>query len=364
MSVQAPKRRPSWQQAYDKQMEAWRFVCSPLGRHWLAESWIRSSRGMNAGTKDMLEVLYRIEHDKLLTSDPIFVSSEMCEIVAVAYPDFRPEPLVPTDLVTLCGFMCFETPFVVKDRRGIVTDIHAVAWQPVLGRLTTEWLTGRLIEDGVGTGMMTRTELEQVRERFLTNDYVAEWASAESGDANVSIDGLNISLYSSTDTMSFEQLRGIGDGVIPSILPMHVTPWWFGMSYEENETDENGDETAADTWWKIVQTTFRLMQQRISHAHRERPERAARREGVRRGFHSNDVTIVRLRRESNPDEAHDDGESGAANYSHRFIVSGHWRDQWYPSESLHRQLWISPYVKGPEDKPLVVSPRRAFTWSR
>jgi hypothetical protein len=53
-----------------------------------------------------------------------------------------------------------------------------------------------------------------------------------------------------------------------------------------------------------------------------------------------------------------------ANYSHRFIVSGHWRNQWYASGQVHRQIWISPYVKGPEDQPLVVRPRRVFSLVR
>jgi len=41
-----------------------------------------------------------------------------------------------------------------------------------------------------------------------------------------------------------------------------------------------------------------------------------------------------------------------------------WHDQWYPSEQIHRQIWISPYVKGPEDKPLIVRPRRVYQWER
>ena len=38
---------------------------------------------------------------------------------------------------------------------------------------------------------------------------------------------------------------------------------------------------------------------------------------------------------------------------HRFIVSGHWRDQPYgPGRSQRRRQWIAPYIKGPKDKPL------------
>jgi hypothetical protein len=39
-------------------------------------------------------------------------------------------------------------------------------------------------------------------------------------------------------------------------------------------------------------------------------------------------------------------------WTKRWVVSGHWRNQWYPSIGAHRQRYILPYVKGPADKPL------------
>jgi len=39
-------------------------------------------------------------------------------------------------------------------------------------------------------------------------------------------------------------------------------------------------------------------------------------------------------------------------YDYQWMVSGHYRNQWYPSEGSHKLIWIAPYVKGPEDKPL------------
>lgn len=37
---------------------------------------------------------------------------------------------------------------------------------------------------------------------------------------------------------------------------------------------------------------------------------------------------------------------------HRWVVSGHWRNQWYPKRGLHRPKWIPGHVKGPEGAPL------------
>ena len=48
---------------------------------------------------------------------------------------------------------------------------------------------------------------------------------------------------------------------------------------------------------------------------------------------------------------------GSVEWSHRWMVRGHWRLQPYgPKRALRKPTWIDPYVKGPEDKPLDVRP--------
>lgn len=49
--------------------------------------------------------------------------------------------------------------------------------------------------------------------------------------------------------------------------------------------------------------------------------------------------------------------SGSVEWQRRWMVRGHWRLQPYgPQKSLRKPIWIDPYVKGPEDKPLDVRP--------
>lgn len=50
------------------------------------------------------------------------------------------------------------------------------------------------------------------------------------------------------------------------------------------------------------------------------------------------------------------GEHGVVEWASRWIVRGHWRNQWYASQGEHRIVWIPPYIKGPEERPLVVRP--------
>jgi hypothetical protein len=39
-------------------------------------------------------------------------------------------------------------------------------------------------------------------------------------------------------------------------------------------------------------------------------------------------------------------------WSCQWVVRGHWRQQFYPSKHANLPIWITPYVKGPQDKPL------------
>lgn len=48
----------------------------------------------------------------------------------------------------------------------------------------------------------------------------------------------------------------------------------------------------------------------------------------------------------------DDGDSTTRNYSHRWVVRGHWRRQWYASQNRHIPIWITEYIAGPADLPI------------
>lgn len=63
------------------------------------------------------------------------------------------------------------------------------------------------------------------------------------------------------------------------------------------------------------------------------------------------VKVVRLRRASQADEPQT-ADSAVSKYSVRWLVSGHLRNQWYPSLGRHKLIYIPPHMKGPEDAPL------------
>jgi hypothetical protein len=113
--------------------------------------------------------------------------------------------------------------------------------------------------------------------------------------------------------------------------------------------------------FRLIQATFRLMLEfRPVSRHSHRPDRATMRARRRAGMPEQEIVVVTLRRERSLNQH----LGGVADYSCRFMVRGHWRNQWCPSLQSHRQTWIAPYVKGPPDKPFKPPGGRAFTFSR
>jgi hypothetical protein len=96
----------------------------------------------------------------------------------------------------------------------------------------------------------------------------------------------------------------------------------------------------------------------VSHRPHE-PTRAERRRWSRE--HGQEpmkiVNVVTLRRRGS---APSDGGEVAVDWTCRWFVRGHWRRQWYPVTKDHHPVWIAPYVKGPEDKPIKVPAPTVF----
>lgn len=83
--------------------------------------------------------------------------------------------------------------------------------------------------------------------------------------------------------------------------------------------------------------------------------RAERRENKRRNApdFGEEITFITLRSPEPRRHEPREGDTAAVDWKHRWIVRGHYRAQWYPGEAAHHVIWIAPYMKGPEDAPLI-----------
>lgn len=129
---------------------------------------------------------------------------------------------------------------------------------------------------------------------------------------------------------------------------------------QENSDESTGIFTGDDAVYddpdhdfstKFVMAFLRLAEQEVS------VERA---ETVNTGTARNPrppsrVRLSVLRREATPEKASSGEEKRKLN-QHRWVVRMHRRRQWYPSLNKHKIIFVGPYVKGPEDAPMLDGP--------
>lgn len=143
--------------------------------------------------------------------------------------------------------------------------------------------------------------------------------------------------------------------LLPASWPGSPIEWPFESEDPSEPLTINNFAGEAPEFDKILFATWTLMQQSLSVSERINADRAERRRSQKVNLPS-EILVVRLRRLS-IDAENDNREGSPGSWSHRWIVNGHWRNQWLPSRGAHRLQWISPYVKGPESKPLVIKDR-------
>lgn len=100
----------------------------------------------------------------------------------------------------------------------------------------------------------------------------------------------------------------------------------------------------------VAASTF-LRQKLLSEAERSIP-RQARKRVNRAGWVGEPIVSVVQLRAREAGESRGESTDSDVEWSHRWIVRGHVRQQYYPSIGQHLPIWIHPHIKGPEDAPL------------
>lgn len=322
-----------WEEAYEHKIALWKFWNSIGGRTfgtYFGESMARKNPHMD-NQDPYLSRVHSVEATKLMLADPIWVDPDMMDIweAAVQVPEdrsFQPEPLLHEDLLVHQGFVYLPRPMYTIDSNGLKIAYRAIAWS----------VMGLPDDDGRYNGIA----LSIYSHRHDKDD------------------------YSGVEEIGEDLVRGL------DLRLAHVTPWPFGESFDRlvpnvSVGDSNyAPDAARKAWsglWIEIQALFRLMNQRISVVSETQAPRATRRRAKHAGLDDESlVKLVKLRRAKS--KASEDTRE--VEWKNRWLVDGHWRDQWYPSLNVHRQIWISSYVKGPEDKELKVKPIKAYTLVR
>jgi hypothetical protein len=140
----------------------------------------------------------------------------------------------------------------------------------------------------------------------------------------------------------------------PRLMPTGGSEWPLDVQTSDFGTIPPADDTMKQSILEdrqLLATFWALASQKIVIETRERPySRQVQRQAERKGHVLPEIRVIRLREPT----GHGSSSGSGREYSHRWIVGSHWRNQWYAKDQTHRPKLIEAYTKGPADKPLVV----------
>jgi hypothetical protein len=335
--------RPS--DVLDEQVRLVRYFRSDTGKQMITtfvEEEVRKT-GMLMGYYKEPHRLAEAEAWNLDRAPTYLIESDMVALAEGASHKMPPEPLMEYDVPSSRGFAWLDQPIYLVDVNRKRLNIRAVHWYP-----------SKIV--------MAEAPIRGTRP-----------------DTTVNHEGLWITLYNdlqAPDDPDAEMLhRYVQEHAIPTprLSTLHFDGWPWGTNYCLGQTEEevekyewvfHHDEGPVVEMRRFLASFWRLIQQRIAIPVLHQVDRATRRRAERVLTQvSPEITVVTLRRLKHPDRWDPDHEPEPANYSHRFPVDGHWRNQWFPSLKQHRRILIPLYIKGPDHLPLVVKDR-VYRWSR
>lgn len=306
-----------WQDVLDIQLEIHSFLTSENGREF-AEGWWGSQQGPD-GERPGIDGLHTDEEIRqearlwatfvgvgVFNAEGVYIDPDMMTVVEAAVAGFHGEPLIESDLITQCGLMVLPRAMTIRPlERGVPLGWSCAFWQVVPTGVALLLLHDQLEPDELDR--RNPEHAQRIRK-------VTRW------------------------------------------LPTHYAHWKWGEMHPNFASSSGAYDTQVQ-----MQGIWRLLNQTLAVRTKERPPRGFLKRAQKAKLPTEHVTIVRLRR---PRQEPEPGDPVIVHWSHRWVVGGHWRNQWYPSISMHRQIWISPYVKGPDELPLVVNKARIFALVR
>jgi hypothetical protein len=306
-------------QALDTQLDLLRWYNTAVGAHYA--NIICSSDQDDADKSNFGADLHRVS---LTLGETFAVTSEILDVLESAMttmPDFG---LHNSDLPGSGGFAYLERPVILHDSFGKTLVVKAVTWHRAMTH-TDE----------------TRAELRIRPWRGGTEIEDDEWEKAEHRGIVV----IQFTDPSDPRDHMHTEWRDARDRI--GKHNMSWSPLWslFAGAWDFEDSPHNDGMKFLACFFRFLQTTW--VDPRVTV-----PDRPVIKRAKRHGVPEPQVKVVQLRRRERRSTR--DPNAEPVEWQHRWIVSPHWRNQWFPKLGVHKQIPIAEYIKGPEDKPLIV----------
>jgi hypothetical protein len=336
-----------YEEALDRQV---RFAQLFQGQHGPAFAEMLHHRHQAVALNTWEDVAYRMA-EGIMTAPTYAITKDMLAVVGHGademsknMPTFYHDSMLPNDT----GFIWFEHPIPFKLYVGDLADDGEQMWHHNVRDVAGMWW-----QTVPTVGIYANAEKLRSGEPILVDP--------DDPDLEL-MPGVTMGLIMHRDVATTKpEIRA----KLPLYVPIDMTAWADGIPWREVNEEywiehagvEMGIVTEAGSYWRRWMLSFwALCSQHIEY--RPAP-RAARRRQERAGPSPSpdygDIRVILLRRRTIHPEDHQPQHVDVA-WSHRWMVSGHWRWQAVgKGRAQHRWTYINPYVKGPDDKPLILT---------
>jgi hypothetical protein len=256
-------------------------------------------------------------------ADVYLVKGEMTDVIAFASNQLDETDTFDLELVpSLRGFAYFEKGVETNDIEGNKYIIHAVLWEMQDGQIVYYLFNNFDVMADDSMPMLERTA-------EATGKSVAEFRR-------------NVGKWLLSSVESAGHGEKVGGKKRQEQFELDADYW--------KENYQN-DFVGMDNFPRFMHAYFLMMSQTIVSTEKKIPQRGIRKSMEKAKLPSEYVVVQLRKTEYKSGEKSDDGRF--IDWSHRWVVGGHWRWQPY-KETGKKRIWIAPYVKGPDDKPLVM----------
>jgi hypothetical protein len=283
----------------------------------------------------------------ILMSLPFYIDPRMNALVTAAAESLPVDTVLrPENLPATHGFLLIPDGISEVDLRGQLMVHNAIAWFQRAGGVDVWFLSNKNDERDMLNIKHHRIFGDEMVRMFPTI-MPAVYGRIEFGESvPFSIGGTKVLPPEVT-----AELTVIKDPKTGSYA------WAWPQGYDMDEWIANSIEVGPNPSMIWLMAVWLLMQQTIVDVRTEPVDRPLRKAAIKRKMKQSEVSVIALRKRK---AASIEGES-QIEWSHRWLVRGHWRQQWVGPrdgemgvERYQTPIWIHPHIKGPDNAPLLV----------
>ena len=273
-----------------------------------------------------------------MSAECFFIKDEMTDLILFASEkldetDLFDPTLAPTDK----GFAYFEKPVPLIDIRGRELLINVITWE-------------KIFNEEVGSFVISMScwnDTAKKHQELLRKIGRFHWIKSETVKSGTTVGSKEIELteqeLQAIKETTFDKSYGVSN--------LGINNWAWEEYREKIITNPTNIVRILHAYWL-------LMSQTIVEQSKEKGDRAQSRRLERENCPTEVVVIQFRKRKYYNERGEETEESKKIDWSHRWLVGGHWSLQPYKDPvskgEIKKRIWINPYVKGPEDKPLVM----------